>query len=119
MLLAAAVVEARVPSPAYDAPDPKIFGVGILALIRSSSSIVTRSRPFLRQVSSTARITIPRTKAGIFFIRAAASSSQAIVAGDSGPYSIRAGPGFPGAGDRPLMASSGDPANVPGVWVHR
>ena len=29
---------------------PKIFGVGIRARIRSSSSTVTRSRPFLRQV---------------------------------------------------------------------
>ena len=57
---------------------PKNFGVGIRARIRSSSSTVTRSRPFLRQESSTALTTIPRTNAGIFFMRAAASSSQSI-----------------------------------------
>ena len=42
----------------------KNFGVGIRARIRSSSSTVTRSRPLLRQDSSTALTTIPRTKAG-------------------------------------------------------
>src|SRR5688500_11497848 len=56
-----------------------IFGVGILARIRSSSSTVTRSTPFLRQDSSTARTTIPRTNAGILFIRSVAASSQEIV----------------------------------------
>ena len=38
--------------------------------------------------SSTALTTIPRTNAGIFFMRAAAASSHAIVVGDSRPYSI-------------------------------
>ena len=47
--------------------------------------------PFLRQDSSTALTTIPRTNAGIFFMRAAAASSHAIVAGDSPPYSINGG----------------------------
>ena len=41
----------------------------------------TRSMPFLRQDSSTALTTMPRTNAGIFFIRAAAASSHAIVVG--------------------------------------
>ena len=67
---------------------PKIFGVGIRARIRSSSSTVTRLMPFLRQDSSTALTTIPRTNAGIFFMRAVAASSHAIVVGDSRPYSI-------------------------------
>ena len=49
---------------------------------------VTRSRPFLRHDSSTAFTTIPRTNAGIFFMRAAAASSHAIVVGDSAPYWI-------------------------------
>jgi hypothetical protein len=48
---------------------------------RSSSSAVTQLMPFLRQESSTALTTIPRTNAGILFIRAAAASSHAIVAG--------------------------------------
>jgi hypothetical protein len=74
---------------------PKNFGVGIRARIRSSSSTVTRSSPLLRQDSSTALTTIPRTNAGIFFMRAAASSSQPMVAGDSGPYSIAGVPSAP------------------------
>ena len=53
---------------------PKIFGVGIRARIFSNSSAVTRLMPFLRHESSTAFTTIPRTKAGIFFMRAAAAS---------------------------------------------
>jgi hypothetical protein len=59
---------------------PKIFGVGIRARMLSSSCGVTRLMPFLRQESSTAL-----TNAGIFSIQAAATSSRAIVDGDSGP----------------------------------
>src|SRR5262245_21205265 len=107
-------------------PLPKNFGVVILARIRSSSSTVTRSRPLLRQDSSTALTTIPRTNAGIFFMRAAAASSQAIVGADSPPYSInggvapkpRRGEGGPESSG-PRSARSGDPANFPGVWVQR
>ena len=104
---------------------PEDFGVGIRARIRSSSSTVTRSRPFLRQDSSTALTTIPRTNAGIFFIRSAAASSQAIVAGDSAPYSIAESPAPPRRPLGPRLAGygratrRGDPANVPGVWVQR
>jgi hypothetical protein len=43
--------------------------------------------------------------------------SQAIVAGDSRPYSIAEIPFAPASDARPLMASRGDPAKVPGVWV--
>ena len=67
------------------APYPKIFGVGIRERIRSSSSTVTRSRPPFLQDSSTALTTMPRTNAGIFFMRSAAASSHAIVVGDSAP----------------------------------
>ncbi len=56
--------------------------------MRSSSSTVTRSRPPLRHDSSTALTTMPRTNAGIFFMRAAAASSHAIVVVDSAPYWI-------------------------------
>jgi hypothetical protein len=56
------------------------------ARIRSSSSSVTRVMPCLRQESSTALVTIPRTNAGIFFIRSAAASSHAIVVAESPPY---------------------------------
>jgi hypothetical protein len=55
------------------------------ARIRSSSSTVTRSKPLLRQDSSTVLTTMPRTNTGIFFMRAAAASSHAMVAGDSPP----------------------------------
>ena len=104
---------------------PKSFGVGIRARIRSSSSTVTRARPFLRQESSTALMTIPRTNAGIFFMRAAAASSQAMVVGDSAPYSIAGGPDIRLHGRRAASltprqardARRGDPANVPGVCV--
>ena len=47
------------------------------ARIRSSSSTETRLMPFLRQESSTALTTIPRTNAGIFFMRAAAGEESA------------------------------------------
>ena len=40
----------------------------------------------MRQDSSTALTTMPRTNAGIFFMRAAAASSHAIVVVDSAPY---------------------------------
>ena len=66
----------------------KSFGVGIRARIPSSSSTVTRATRFLRQESSTALMTMPRTNAGIFFIRSAAASSHAMVVGASAPYSI-------------------------------
>ena len=98
---------------------PKIFCVGIRARIRSSSSTVMWSRPLFRQDSSTALTTMPRTNAGIFFMRAAASSSQAIVVGDSGPYWSAGIPAPPRRMQRPWMARRGDPANVPGVWVQR
>ena len=78
--------------------------VGIRARIRSSSSTVTRSRPFLRQESSTALMTMPRTNAGIFFMRAAAASSHATVAGDSAPYSIAVAPSVPATDARPRIA---------------
>ena len=98
---------------------PKIFGVGIRARIRSSSSTVTRSRPFLRQDSSTAPMTMPRTNAGIRFIRSAAASSHAIVAVDVAAVfdraRLRACLGRPRG---PRSASRADPSNVPGVWVH-
>ena len=96
---------------------PKNFGVGIRARIRSSSSGVTRLMPFLRQVSSTALTTIPRTNAGILFMRSEAVSSHAIVAGESIPYSRR--PDTAGAAAEPCRVRSGDPTNFPGVWVQR
>ena len=79
--------------------------------------------PFLRQDSSTALTTMPRTNAGIFFMRAAAASSHAIVVGDSGPYSIEPAVGGlrepaslkPRRGEG--RARRGEPANFPGVWV--
>jgi hypothetical protein len=40
-----------------------------------------------------------------------------MVRGDSGPYSIVTVPFAPAADARPAPASSGDAANVPGVWV--
>src|SRR5688500_7002287 len=104
----------------------KSFGVGIRARIRSSSSTVTRSSPSLRQDSSTALMTIPRTNAGTFFMRVAAASSQAIVGGDSPPYSIIGGASpKPRRGEDgpepfgPRSMRSGDAANFPGVWVQR
>ena len=75
--------------------------------------------PFLRHESSTAFTTIPRTNAGIFFIRSAAASSHAIVGGDSEPYTIAEDPSPPETDAWLWMARSGDPANVPGVWVQR
>src|SRR5438105_4134177 len=102
--------------------EPKIFGVGIRARIRSSSSTVTRSRPLLRQDSSTAFTTMPRTNTGIFFMRAAAASSHAIVTEDARPYSIAPFDSLRSlrAGElEPRNVSRGDPANVPGVYVHR
>jgi len=71
--------------------------------------MVTRSRPFFRQLSSTALTTMPRTKAGIFFMRAAASSSQAIVAVDWAPYSIVRPGGF-APPDPPSPSLAGTPA---------
>ena len=56
---------------------------------------------------------------GIFFIRAAAASSQGMVGGDSGPYSIAGGPSGPAPAARPRIARRGDPAKVPGVCVQR
>ena len=41
----------------------------------------------------------------------------AMVRGASGPYSIVTVPGAPAADARPSRTSSGEPANVPGVWV--
>ncbi len=46
----------------------------------------------MRQDSSTAPTTMPRTNAGIFFMRSAAASSQAMVFGGSAPYSIAVAP---------------------------
>src|SRR3954451_5417466 len=96
---------------------PKSFGVGIRARIRSSSSPVTRLMPLLRQDSSTALTTMPRTNAGIFFMRASAAPSHAIVAGYSRAYWIVGAQSAAGADARPRMASRGDPADLPGVWV--
>jgi hypothetical protein len=60
--------------------------------------------PFLRHESSTAFTTIPRTKAGIFFMRAAAASSHAIVADDSRPYWIA---GIRAVGKQPVRRVAG------------
>src|SRR5687768_9435397 len=109
---------AVIPSQDDRGIDPKIFGVGIRARSFSSSSAVTRSMPFLRQESSTALTTIPRTNAGIFFIRSVAAASHAMVVGDSGPYWIApvSGP-FANGPDAEVSCNArrGDPANLPGV----
>ena len=98
---------------------PNIFGVGIRAPDPVELATVTRSRPPLRQDSSTALTTMPRTNAGIFFMRAAAASSHATVAGDSGPYSISRARA-PGDGRRPLDGEQGRPGErARGVGAER
>ena len=75
---------------------------------------MTRSIPFLRQDSSTAPTTMPRTNAGIFFMRSAAASSQAMVFGDSAPYSIAVFPSAPAADVRQRWRARGNPGERPG-----
>ena len=68
----------------------------------------------MRQDSSTALTTIPRTNAGIFFMRAAAASSHAIVAGDSGPYLDRGASREPRDGRAAAEGEKGGPGERPG-----
>ncbi len=95
--------------PANPQATPKSFGVGMRSRIRSSSSTVTRGIPALWQCASTARTTMPRTKAGMRLIRSRASGSQASarssaarVVGTSALFMARCRAGFPrspGMGD--------------------
>ena len=72
----------------------------------SSTAAVTSSTPFFAHQLSTARVTMPRTKAGMRSMRSRASGSQVSETAAAWPYSIA-------AGCRRATAAW----SVPGSWV--